>query len=125
MSPARTITGRPSWLWLSLAGLMLWVSPSLAQVRDPTAPPRAPTPTNGTLRKVATPISVTALFLTADGNRAVVNGQVVHAGDMVHGVEIVAIDGGGVRYRRNGALAHAPVARPVLTVKTSVEERNP
>ena len=110
--------------WLTcLAALASWSLPALSQVRDPTAPPRAPTAVGATARKVAPGVSVTALFLSADGNRAIVNGQVVHPGDVVRGVRIIAIDAGGVRYRRNGAPVYARLAKPALSVKSAVEEK--
>ena len=69
--------------------------------------------------------TVTALFLAAEGSRAVVNGEVVRTGDVRHGIEILAIEADGVRYRRGGQVAFASLARPDLAVKTAVEEKNP
>ena len=54
-----------------------------------------------------------------------VNGEVVRSGDVRHGIEILAIEADGVRYRRGGQVAFASLARPDLAVKTAVEEKNP
>ena len=100
-------------------------APAAAQLRDPTAPPRDPAAAHGAMRATPSPVSVTALFLAADGSRAIVNGEVVRSGDVRHGIEILAIEADGVRYRRGGQVAFASLARPDLAVKTAVEEKNP
>ena len=108
-----------------LIALAASVPVSLAEGRDPTAPPRVVAAAGAPVRKAPPPVTVSALFLAPEGSHAVVNGEVVHAGDLRHGIEITSIGADGVCYRRGGRLACARPARPDLAVKSAVEEKNP
>lgn len=108
-----------------LLALALAVPVARAEGRDPTAPPRVAVAAGAPVRKAPPAVTVTALFLAPEGGRAVVNGEVVRAGDVRHGIEITSIDADGVCYRRGGRPACARPARPDLAVKSGVEEKNP
>ncbi len=125
MSRHERVSRQASAIVCGLIVLAAAVPVSLAEGRDPTAPPRVAAAAGGPVRKAPPPVTVSALFLAPEGSHAVVNGEVVRAGDLRHGIEITSIDADGVCYRRGGRLACARPARPDLAVKSAVEEKNP
>lgn len=110
----------------SLAALVfLATSPAVAVPRDPTAPPSARAAQVPARPAAPPPVVVSALFLSPDGNRAIVNGQVAVAGGTVRNIQILEITAAGVRYRRGGRVGFAPFGARRLDVKVPVQEKSP
>lgn len=109
-----------------LAALALFaVGAPHAEGRDPTAPPGARGARSEGSRSSVAPVVVSAVFVTADGNHAIVNGQVVVAGQSVRDIHIIAVAADGVRYRRGGRDGFAPFGATRLDVKVPVQEKSP
>lgn len=109
-----------------LAAMALAASCALqAESRDPTAPPGARGAHSAGPRATAAPVVVSAVFVTPDGNHAIVNGQVVAAGQSVRDIQIIAVSAEGVRYRRGGRDGFAPFGARRLDVKVPVQEKSP
>jgi len=96
-----------------------------AEPRDPTAPPGARGVRTAGARPAAAPVVVSAVFIAAGGNHAIVNGQVVAAGQSVRDVQILSVSADGVRYRRGGRDGFAPFGARRLDVKIPVQEKSP
>lgn len=88
---------------------------------DPTRPPvvaRKPSATAPVV--VATP-RVTAIFQSGERRVAVLDGQVVKAGDRIGDVVVEAVTAEGVRYRRAGKVEYARLPEQAASVRRRID----
>jgi len=83
---------------------------------DPTRPPIT-VHKSGPAREVESDVRVTAIFQSGERRVAVLNGQVVTAGDRVGAVTIQEINADGVRYVRAGRVEFARLPKQAAKVR--------
>jgi hypothetical protein len=84
-------------------------------LRDPTRPP-LPTAPAGVPHSEPLPV-VTAVFISSDSSKAIVDGRLVKAGDSISDGTIEAVSAEGVIWRRRGAAHELPLPRTLANFK--------
>jgi hypothetical protein len=98
---------------------------------DPTRPAFAPAKSSTTSRAIDPVSRVTAIFKAGDRRVAVIDGQVVKAGDRIGDVVIQEVLADGVRFTRGGRVEVARLPKPAMSVRRDArkpsirEESNP
>lgn len=87
------------------------------RLSDPTRPATAKAASTNVAVSV---VKVEAIMNSGNGQLAIVNGQVVRAGDVVSGVRINEILNDGVSYTRAGQTSIARVSRQAIDVRHNV-----
>ena len=99
--------------------VLLWVlmSPLAGAdgLRDPTRPPMPEAPA-GAVHSEPLPV-VTALFISGDARKAIVDGRLVQPGDSVSDGKIEAVSADGVIWRRRGTAHELQLPRTLANFK--------
>jgi hypothetical protein len=98
---------------LTLAALGAWSTSYGDALRDPTRPPHV---VGAHAAAESAPV-LSAVFASGERRRAIFNGRLVKAGDIVGGYSIEDVRPDGVRYRHAGAVHELYLPRPADTVK--------
>ncbi len=96
-----------------LLGLVVAASAPADALRDPTRPPSVG-PRSAAVE--ATPV-LTAVLSSGERRSAIVNGRLVHAGQMLGSVQIEAVLEDGVRYRQAGVVREVHLPQAPQTIK--------
>ena len=99
------------------APVMMLLAPLAAAggLRDPTRPPMPQAPAGAVVSKPLP--TVTALFISGDTRKAIVNGRLVQAGDSLSDGKIEAVSAGGVIWRRHGTAHDLQLPRTLANFK--------
>jgi hypothetical protein len=89
---------------------------------DPTRPAFAPTKSSPTARSIDPVSRVTAIFQSGERRVAVIDGQVVKAGDRIGDVVIQEILVDGVRFMRGGRVEVARLPKPAVSVRSDARK---
>ena len=84
-------------------------------LRDPTRPPMPAAPSI-TMHSEPLPM-VTAVFISADSRKAIVDGRLVQAGDSISDGKIETVSADGVVWRRHGAAHELQLPRTLANFK--------
>jgi hypothetical protein len=89
---------------------------------DPTRPAFAPGKSSPVMRSVDPVSRVTAVFVTGQRRVAVIDGQVVKAGDRIGDIVIEEILADGVRFTRGGRVEVARLPKPAVSVRSDARK---
>ncbi|EWC42773.1 MSHA biogenesis protein MshK [Stutzerimonas stutzeri KOS6] len=101
---------RAAWLVLLL--------PASAFALDPTRPPAAFASATPERQPLAT-LQLQAIFRSAQGSRAVLNGQSLQVGESLAGARVLAINTNSVLIERDGQRQQLRLAAPIITSSQS------